>query len=428
MVQVALFIDFENLAIGAEETLPGRTNPVPYEALELLCRDYGNAAVRRAYADWSKPQFGRYQEDLALNGVDLIQVKRFGAQQKNAADIRMAVDAMETVIVHREVDLFLLVAGDGDYSPLVQKLREFGKKVVGVGTEASASRRLVAVCSEYKYWATLVAAVDPRARSAVAAEFDVEQVRPLLVTALSESTSGSTVAAWLKSKMLALDPSFDERNYGYRSFGEFLGAMSDTVSVSKGDTDLRVTLRDRSEDGQPDTPAAVRLAILQSDREVPDLLRLLRQRGMDIPPRPETRDSRLASVHDGWQSGAIRVVGDIGDVLLDEDTGYVPNARTRNPLRQALVWPDMHIIPLEEEPAEERPLVQCRVSLCDRTDCAEWVRLAHVAWLAFAAWKLRDQPDREDSLIATLFSEAEQYGAELVPEAVAIADARSSSD
>ena len=108
MTQLAVFIDFENLAIGAEETLPGRTNPVPYEALELLCHDYGNAAVRRAYADWSKAQFGRYQEDLALNGVDLIQVKRFGTQQKNAADIRMAVDAMETVLIHPDVDVFLL--------------------------------------------------------------------------------------------------------------------------------------------------------------------------------------------------------------------------------------------------------------------------------------------------------------------------------
>ena len=57
--QVAVFIDLENLVIGAEGTLPGHTNPVPYEALEVLCRDYGNAAVRRAYADWSRPQFGK---------------------------------------------------------------------------------------------------------------------------------------------------------------------------------------------------------------------------------------------------------------------------------------------------------------------------------------------------------------------------------
>jgi uncharacterized protein (TIGR00288 family) len=82
--------------------------------------------------------------------MTLIQVTRFGAQQKNAADILMAVDAMEVLITHPDVGTFMLVAGDGDYSPLVQRLREFGKRVVGVGTKASASARLVAVCSECK--------------------------------------------------------------------------------------------------------------------------------------------------------------------------------------------------------------------------------------------------------------------------------------
>ncbi|MGY1708364.1 NYN domain-containing protein [Geodermatophilus sp. SYSU D00758] len=423
MAQIALFIDFENLVLGAEETLPGRTNPVPYKALELLCRDYGNAAVRRAYADWSKPQFGRYQEDLGLNGVDLVQVKRFGVQQKNAADIRMAVDAMETLMVHPDVEVFMLVAGDGDYSPLVQKLREFGKTVVGVGTEASASRRLVAVCSEYKYWATLVAAVDPRARSAVAAEFDIERVRPLLVAALAESTTEVVVAAWLKTKMLALDPSFDERNYGYQSFGGLLEAMSDTVVVSAGDTDLQVSLRDRARENLQDSPATA--APLPADQEVPAALRLLRQRGMDMPTRPETRDSLLVSVHEGWASGAIRVVGDIGDVLLDEETGHVPNARTRNPLRHALVAADTRVIPLAEQPDEQRRLVECRVQPCDGVDCSDWVRSAHVAWLAWAAWKLRDQPDPEAALATTFFADAEQYGRELVPDAVARARLRS---
>ena len=162
--QVAVFVDFENLVLGAVKELPDQANPAPYEALTRLCRGYGNASVRRAYADWANPLFGSHQEDLAMNGVDLIQVARVGIQNKNAADIRMAVDAMETLIVHPEVSVFILVSGDGDYSPLVQRLREFGKWVVGVGTEANASRKLVSVCSEYKYWGTLVAEVEPAAR------------------------------------------------------------------------------------------------------------------------------------------------------------------------------------------------------------------------------------------------------------------------
>jgi uncharacterized LabA/DUF88 family protein len=209
--QVAVFIDLENLALGAGEDLPGQADPIPYKALELLCRDYGNTSIRRAYADWSRPEFTRYQNNLAQNGITLIQVTRFGAQQKNAADILMAVDAMEVLITHPDVGTFLLVAGDGDYSPLVQRLREWGKWVVGVGTKASASSRLVAVCSEYKYWGTIVAAVNPAVRAEVGANFDIADAKRLVVAAMEESPDASATGSWLKSKMLALDPSFDER-------------------------------------------------------------------------------------------------------------------------------------------------------------------------------------------------------------------------
>jgi uncharacterized LabA/DUF88 family protein len=242
--QVAVFIDLENLALGAGEDLPGQADPIPYKALELLCRDYGNTSIRRAYADWSRPEFGRYQNSMAQNGITLIQVTRFGAQQKNAADILMAVDAMEVLITHPDVGTFLLVAGDGDYSPLVQRLREWGKRVVGVGTKASASSRLVAVCSEYKYWGTIVAAVNPAVRAEVGANFDIDDAKQLVVAAMEESPNTSATGSWLKSKMLALDPAFDERNYGSKSFRVLLSRLSDVVEVTKSrsSSDIQVSL------------------------------------------------------------------------------------------------------------------------------------------------------------------------------------------
>ncbi len=242
--QVAVFIDLENLALGAGEDLPGQADPIPYKALELLCRDYGNTSIRRAYADWSRPEFSRYQNNLAQNGITLIQVTRFGAQQKNAADILMAVDAMEVLMTHPDVGTFLLVAGDGDYSPLVQRLREWGKRVVGVGTKASASSRLVAVCSEYKYWGTIVAAVNPAVRAEVGANFDIADAKRLVVAAMEESPDATATGSWLKSKMLALDPSFDERNYGSSSFRVLLSRLPDLVQVKKdrSSSDMLVTL------------------------------------------------------------------------------------------------------------------------------------------------------------------------------------------
>ena len=241
--QVAVFVDFENLVLGAIKELPDQANPAPYEALTRLCRGYGNASVRRAYADWADTRFGSHQDDLAMNGVDLIQVARVGIQNKNAADIRMAVDAMETLIVHPEISVFVLVSGDGDYSPLVQRLREFGKWVVGVGTEANASRKLVSVCSEYKYWGTLVAEVEPEVRPAVNAAFDIATAEQLLVRAFEESNAETMTAGGLKSKMLALDAAFDEHNYGCRSFRAFLAMLPKRVQiVEAGGPDVTVKL------------------------------------------------------------------------------------------------------------------------------------------------------------------------------------------
>jgi uncharacterized LabA/DUF88 family protein len=241
--QVAVFVDFENLVLGAVKELPNQANPAPYEALTRLCRGYGNASVRRAYADWANTLFGSHQDDLAMNGVDLIQVARVGIQNKNAADIRMAVDAMETLIVHPEISVFVLVSGDGDYSPLVQRLREFGKWVVGVGTEANASRKLVSVCSEYKYWGTLVAEVEPEVRPAVNAAFDISTAEQLLVRAFEESNAETMTAGGLKSKMLALDAAFDEHNYGCRSFRAFLAMLPKRVQiVEAGGPDVTVKL------------------------------------------------------------------------------------------------------------------------------------------------------------------------------------------
>jgi uncharacterized LabA/DUF88 family protein len=260
--QVAVFIDLENLALGAGENLPGQADPIPYRALELLTRDYGNASIRRAYADWSKPEFGRHQQNLAQNGITLIQVTRFGAQQKNAVDILMAVDAMEVLITHPDVGTFVLVAGDGDYSPLVQRLREFGKWVVGVGTKASASSRLVAVCSEYKYWGTIVAAVNPAVRAEVDAKFDIADVKRLVVAAMDEAPDDTASGSWLKSRMLSLDPSFDERNYAASSFRVLLSRLPDVVQVkkSRSSPDMLVTLVKGASgaDARPDEKASTK--------------------------------------------------------------------------------------------------------------------------------------------------------------------------
>ncbi|MBX7270049.1 NYN domain-containing protein [Micromonospora sp. Llam7] len=242
--RVAVFIDFENLVCGAGKGLPGQSDPIPATALTYLCRGFhGNASIRRAYADWANSGFGKYQHALANNGVDLVQIARSGGTGKNSADIRMAVDAMEVLITHPDVAVFLLVTGDSDYSPLVHRLREFGKHVVGVGTQASASQRLVSVCSEYKFWGTIVAAVEPATRPAVTAAFDLTQAERLLVRAFEQLTTDTPTASTVKNKMLSLDPSFDQANYGCRTFRDFLSRLEHRVTtVGRSGQDIVITL------------------------------------------------------------------------------------------------------------------------------------------------------------------------------------------
>ncbi len=241
--RVAVFIDFENLVCGAGKGLPGQSDPIPAKALTHLCRGfYGNASIRKAYADWANTGFGRYQPALANNGVDLVQIAHHGVSGKNAADIRMAVDAMEVLITHPDVDVFVLVTGDSDYSPLVHRLREFGKHVVGVGTQANASQRLVSVCSEYKFWGTIVAEVEPAARPAVSAAFDIADAEALLVRAFEQIGTETPTAGTVKNKMLVLDPSFDQANYGCRSFRDFLNRLPHRVATA-GRSGADITIR-----------------------------------------------------------------------------------------------------------------------------------------------------------------------------------------
>lgn len=424
MSRVAVLIDFENLVIGAEESLPGHADPVPYAAIELVSQDYGTVAVRRAYADWTKFRFNRYQEHLSINGVDLIHITRFGVQQKNAADIRLAVDAMELLMTHPDVEVFVLVAGDGDYSPLAQRLREFGRHVVGVGTEASASRRLVAVCSEYKYWATLVAQIDPRVRTAAEAEFDIDAAERLLVNAMRQARQPVS-AAVLKNRMLSLDGSFDERNYGCRSFREFLGRMGHVVTTERRAYDLVVALPDS--ENADDLRRSVRATLVaeQVEPATPTLLAQLRATGADLPMQPETRDALLSSVHYAWRKGRLRHVSDIGDVLLDEETGHVPNKLTRLHLRHALVYPDAAVIPLREKPeSDSRPLRQCSLAPYDNSPCTDWIRRAHVAWLAWAMYRIRRSDELDELMVSTFFADAHDYGRELVVEARRVLDRR----
>nr|WP_305779107.1 NYN domain-containing protein [Nocardia nova] len=245
---VAVFLDFENLVLGAGSGAVN-ANSIPPSALRWLCRGFGNASVRRAYADWRDHRFGQYERALAENGIDLVQLGRFSpGTHKNAADIRLTVDAMETLIAHADIGVFVLVTGDSDFTPLVQKLREYGKHVIGIGTnEATTSARLVSVCSEYKFWETVLRQAEPSAPPAGGAKYqgspkNLDKATQLLAEAVSQITTDTPTASAIKIKMLALDPTFDENRYGYTNFRDFLAKVGGAKIVGRSGGDITVSV------------------------------------------------------------------------------------------------------------------------------------------------------------------------------------------
>ncbi len=286
--RIALFLDYENLAIGARDYLGGMAFDLRPIADALAER--GRVVVRRAYADWS--YFDEDRRMLTRSHVELIDIpQRMGASRKNAADIKMAVDALELAFERDYISTFVFGTGDSDFTPLVQKLRELNKRVIGVGVEKTTSALLPPACDEFLYYDRLEGVEVPpaparRARSAralppepqppepqpmdepepqPAAEVtgrDADALAALVaqtVAGLDRSSGGAVTASTLKRTLLRKDPTFNEADYGFRAFGELLRHLA-TRNV--------VELTDGPAKGDPEVTLPE-----QSDREAFDLLR-----------------------------------------------------------------------------------------------------------------------------------------------------------
>src|SRR5215510_1536300 len=279
--RIALFLDYENLAIGARENLGGMAFDVRPIADALAER--GRVVVRRAYADWSN--FDEDRRMLTRSHVELIEMpQRMGAVRKNAADIKMAVDAVELAFVRDYVSTFVVCTGDSDFTPLVYKLRELNKSVIGVGVRASTSALLPPACDEFLYYDELegiepgqprrasrrqrrpAASAAPRETQHDAEEAedgeDVQKARDLdglavlVAQTLSgvQRTSGQVTASTLKRTLLRKDPTFNEADYGFRTFGELLRHLSQRHVIeladgpTKGDPEVLLPAFDGQEE------------------------------------------------------------------------------------------------------------------------------------------------------------------------------------
>ena len=252
--RIALFLDYENLALGARDHRGGMA--FDFRPIADALAERGRVVVRRAYADWSF--FDEDRRMLTRSHVELIEMpQRMGATRKNAADIKMAVDAVELAFERTYISTFVICTGDSDFTPLVHKLRELNKRVIGVGVEKSTSALLPPACDEFLFYDRLEGVdIAPergrRTRPARPAEpepapppaadeepaRDVDSLSVLVaqtVAGLQGSSSGTVTASTLKRTLLRKDPTFSEPDYGFRTFGELLRHLAEENVIELAD-------------------------------------------------------------------------------------------------------------------------------------------------------------------------------------------------
>src|SRR5436309_547782 len=216
---LAVFVDFENLALGFQ----GRRDKFDISRVVERLVEKGKIVCKKAYADWSR--FQQYTGPLHEAAIELMEIPRRGQTGKNSADIRLCVDAMDLAYSKEHIDTFVVVSGDSDFSPLVSKLKELGKHVIGLGMQESTSDLLRDNCDEFIYYEDLGQApalaptLDTRLPEAKRKAF------ALLLEALLALRRENKDVLWssmIKDTMKRKKPSFNEAYHGYRTFSELL--------------------------------------------------------------------------------------------------------------------------------------------------------------------------------------------------------------
>ncbi|MHC4877666.1 MAG: NYN domain-containing protein [Planctomycetota bacterium] len=228
---IAVFVDFENLALGVRDMKSGRFD-ISLVLKRLL--EKGRLVYKRAYCDWKN-----YRDEVREfhgQGIELIDIPQSRMSGKNSADIRMVVDALDLCYSKDHIDTFALISGDSDFSPLVSKLKENNKRVIGCGVKSSTSELLIGNCDEFIYYddlAKAAARTKPKTERKKKAASPKEEARERVVEVLDsiEQDYDTVWGSLLKQVIRRVYPGFSEDYYGYGSFSELLEDVADAGMI-----------------------------------------------------------------------------------------------------------------------------------------------------------------------------------------------------
>ena len=222
---IAVFVDFENLALGVRDLHKSKDQDFQVKLVLNRLLEKGRIVFKRAYCDWS--HYASAVREFHAQGIELIDIPQSKMSGKNSADIHMVVDAQELCYAKQHIDVFALLSGDSDFSPLVSKLKENNKRVIGCGVKNSSSDLLINSCDEFIYYDDLVrAAQKPRpAKKKGKKETDKRQEAVDRLVKIVESVAPDYDPLWgsaVKQALRRVHPDFSESYYGYRTFSDLL--------------------------------------------------------------------------------------------------------------------------------------------------------------------------------------------------------------
>ncbi len=238
--RIAVFVDYENLAIGARSLKKGQFR------IDLILQrllEKGRIVYKRAYCDW-----GHYRSavrEFHTQGIELVDIPQSKASGKNSADIRMVVDALDLSHQKSHVDMFALISGDSDFSPLVAKLKENDKRVLGCGIKSSTSELLINSCDEFIYYDDLLRKSESEKakkktsstrRKSTSSKSDGGLLddaadKVLSIVRSLERDYDTVWGSMVKQATRRVYPGFNEEYYGHTSFAELLEGLREAGAI-----------------------------------------------------------------------------------------------------------------------------------------------------------------------------------------------------
>ena len=288
--RIAVFIDFDNVEIGVKNTIGGQLDiGLVLDAI----KERGEIVTKIAYSDWKRA--GDYSRLLTQHAIRMVQRNVTPGGDKNGADITMALDALEMAFTHDHINAFVIVGGDSDFISLVEKLKQYGRKVIVVGGRQFTSSTMQQNCHEFIAYENLVGTrtrTSGRGAKPTAATSPVSKVLPLIHRALKvlADREATPQLGLLKSTLLQLDSTFSEREYGAGSFRDFMEKVAESGAVTLREAGRNVLVEARTDGGTTlvaaEPPVAVAAAApveAETDEET-------------LPPSPMTMQDGIRAV------------------------------------------------------------------------------------------------------------------------------------